>query len=204
MSEQVQELIDKIKAEGVAAVQQRAKEIEAVAQKKAQEILREAQQRTEKMLRETQSEIKKSQEAAEMAIKQAARDTLLSLRKEINRLLNRIVAQEVSGALSAEQTSRIIEAVVKGFAPRSSDKEIKVVLNPADLKILKNGALIKLQKELKNSLTIQSSEDIHKGFTISFDAGKSYFDFSDASLAEYMGSFLNEELGQLLKEAVQD
>ena len=69
-----------------------------------------------------------------------------------------------------------------------------------DLEKLQKGLMAKLQQDVKKGVTFQSTE-IAKGFTISFDGGKSYFDFSDASLAEYLSAALNPEVANLLKEA---
>ena len=58
----------------------------------------------------------------------------------------------------------------------------------------------KLQEKIKKSITFHSSEGLKTGFTISFDQGKSSFDFSDTSLIEYLGEYLKKEIFELLKE----
>ena len=81
MSQQVQELIDKIKAEGLAAADQKARELEEQAKRNAQGILNEANKRAQDLLLDAEEEIRKKQEASRMALQQASRDTLLSLKK---------------------------------------------------------------------------------------------------------------------------
>ena len=46
-------------------------------------------------------------------------------------------------------------------------------------------------------------QDIRAGFVISYDGGKSQWDFSDKALAEYIGSCLNPKLNVILEEAVR-
>jgi vacuolar-type H+-ATPase subunit E/Vma4 len=46
---------------------------------------------------------------------------------------------------------------------------------------------------------VQPSEDISSGFIISYDQGKSYFDFSDKALAEYIAGYLKPQLSEILK-----
>ncbi len=204
MSQQVQELIDKIKSEGIEAAQKKAQEIETAAELKAQEILKKAREQSETMLLQAREEIQKSRQAAEAAIGQAARDTVLALREEVLRILDRILVQNVSSALSPEQLGRIIETAIKHFVQKSSgNTDIRVLLSPADLEQLKKGFWAKLQNELKKPIRFFSSDDIHRGFTISFDGGKSSFDFSATSLAEYLGSYLNNELADLVKTSVK-
>ena len=97
--------------------------------------------------------------------------------------------------------SDIISEIVKGSVKANLvDNNIEVTLNADDLKKLKDGFIAKLQKEIKQPITFKSSDGISSGFTISFDDGKSCFDFSDASLIEYLGSYLNAKVAALLSE----
>ena len=200
MSQQVQELIDKIKNEGVQAAEQKASEIEDNAHKKAEEIIRSAQEKADDIIRKAEHDTKKMEESTDMALKQASRDTLLSLRQEIEKTLQKVVQKEVSDALTSDSLSSIIATVIKGFADsKSEDVDIQVVLNKKDLDKLKDGAIAKLQKQVKGSFKVQSSSDASKGLLISFDGGKSIFDFSDESLTEYFCTYLNAQAASLLK-----
>lgn len=200
MSQQVQELIDKIKTEGLAAADQKAREIEEHAQRSAQGILSEANKRAQELLLDAEEEIRKKQEASRTALQQASRDTLLSLKKEVQKLLYKVVAAQVADALTPQKLSDIIAEIAdKAVDGKSAGAGIEVVLNPKDLKELRDGFFAKLQKQFKDPVHFQASEDIGKGFTVSFDQGKSSFDFSQEALAEYLSGYLNEELAALLK-----
>jgi hypothetical protein len=50
---------------------------------------------------------------------------------------------------------------------------------------------------------LRSADNIRAGFTISFDQGKSCFDFTDESLAEFLGQYLNEHVTKILKESLK-
>src|SRR3989338_5734913 len=200
MSQQVQELIDKIKTEGLQAADQKAREIEEQAKRNAQGTLNEANKRARELISDAEEEIRKKQEASRTALRQASRDTLLSLKKEVQKLLHKVIAAQVADALTPDKLSDIIAAIAhKSVDGKPADAGIGVVLSPKDLKELRDGFLAKLQKQLKHPVHFQASEDIGKGFTISFDSGKSSFDFSEAALAEYLSVYLNEELAALLK-----
>ena len=200
MSQQVQELIDKIKTEGLAAADQKARELEEQAKRNAQGILNEANKRAQDLLLDAEEEIRKKQEAARMALQQASRDTLLSLKKEVQKLLQKVIAAQVADALTPQKLSDIIAEIAhKAVDGKSADAGIEVVLSPKDLKELRDGFLAQLQKQFKCPVHFQASEDIGKGFTVSFDQGKSSFDFSQEGLAEYLSVYLNEELAALVK-----
>lgn len=200
MSQQVQELIDKIKNEGLQAADQKAKEIEEQAKRNAQGILNEANKRAQDLLLDVEEEIRKKQEASRTALQQASRDTLLSLKKEVQKLLCKVITAQVADALPPQKLSDIIAEIAhKAVDGKSADAGVEVVLSPKDLKELRDGFLAKLQKQFKGPVHFQASEDIGKGFMVSFDQGKSSFDFSQEALAEYLGAYLNEELAALLK-----
>ena len=200
MSQQVQELIDKIKNEGLHAADQKARELEEQAKRNAQGILNEANKRAQDLLLDAEEEIRKKQEASRTALQQASRDTLLSLKKEVQKLLYKVITAQVADALPPQKLSDIITEIAhKAVDGKSADAGIEVVLSPEDLKELRDGFLAKLQKQFKGPVHFQASEDIGKGFTVSFDQGKSSFDFSEAALAEYLSVYLNEELAALLK-----
>ena len=199
MAEKIQELIDKIKTEGVVAAQSKAKEIEDQARKNAQKIVDDAEGKAKKIILDAKEEIKKNQESTEVALRQSSRDTILSLKKEIDKLLTKVISFQIKDALTTDQTAKILNSLVSKAADA---KGIQIHVSPEDLAQLQNGALAGLQKELKKPIKLQASSDIGKGFTISFDEGKSIFDFTSEGLAEYLSTFLNPRVSELLKESV--
>ena len=202
MPQQVQELIDKIKIEGVQAADEKAKKIEEKAQTDAQKVITDANGRAKQIIADANAQAKRIQESAQIALKQAARDTLLALRGEIENVLGKVISAQVSDALSPDQLADILGEVIKKFVDaKLAEGDILVSLNSKDLAKLNDGFLAKLQKQIKNSIKLQSRDDLAKGFTISFDEGKSHFDFSDASLAEYLSTYLNTQLAALIQDA---
>ena len=63
MTQQLQELIDKIKQEGVQQSEKEAQEIIAKAQSQAQQIIDAAKQKADKLIAEAKAEIKRSEES---------------------------------------------------------------------------------------------------------------------------------------------
>ena len=60
--------------------------------------------------------------------------------------------------------------------------------------------LNKLKGELKKGIELRGQADIQAGFIISFDSGKSHFDFSDKALAQYLGSYVKPKVAEILRE----
>jgi V/A-type H+-transporting ATPase subunit E len=203
MTQQVQELIEKIKQEGIGAAEKTAREIEDEARSRAQAIVAQAGKEARQKIAEAEGEVKKLQDSARAALLQASRDTMISLRKKIESLLCAVVREQVSGAMTPEVLARVMEAAVKAAVDGGAENaDITAMVNRDDLEKLEKGALAGLQKAVASGVRLQGSDDIGRGFLISFDGGKSSFDFSDQSLAEYLGAFLNARMAGLLKESV--
>ena len=131
-------------------------------------------------------------------ITQAGRDLLLELREKINAMLILLIEKEAHASLSAENMFKILTNIIQNTC-KQEKSEITIVLNKDDLYALEADFLVKLKEEVKKEIILKPSEVIHGGFIISFDAGKSQFDFSDNGLAEYIGTFLKPRLREILQ-----
>ncbi len=196
MADQIKELIEKINQEGVQAAQEKAREIEADARGKAEIILEEANARAKKTIEEAQDKVNQLQASFHATLKQSARDLVLALKREIIALLGRLLAAEVSDILTADELSRIIAGIINEYHSHENDKVI-VYLKESDKNKLEGHFLNKLKDELKKGIELRQQADIHAGFIISFDAGKSRFDFSDKALAQYLSSYLKPKVAEL-------
>ncbi len=197
MAESIQALIDKINQEGIQAAEEKARGIELQANIKAEEILKKAGLEAEGMELDAQEKITKLQEKERALIKQAGRDLLLELKEEINTMLHKLIEKQVQSSLTAENMFKILTSIIQS-ACKEEKSEIIITLNKDDLKILEADFLAKLKEEVKKEVVLKPSDVIRGGFVISFDAGKSHFDFSDKELAEYIAAFLKPKLKEIL------
>jgi len=203
MSQHVQELIDKIKSEGIQAAKQEAGEITKQAQDQANKINEDTMTASDQLLQNAKKDIKKMHESTHMALKQASRDMLLALRNEIENMLKKIISSQVKDSLSSDQLANIITEVIKSSSEADQlAPDIRITLNIKDLKKLEESYIAKLKEKVKGTIKLKASNDINKGFTISYDAGKSNFDFTDESLAQFLSQYLNSQVSDLLKESV--
>lgn len=196
MAEEIKDLIEKIQQEGVKVAQDKAKEIEALARRQAEEIVKKAKAEAEKLVGEAKEQITKTQESTKILLQQAGRDVLLGLRKEINAMLEKLIVSGVRQALTPEELAKILTTLIKNYHGKEN---IAILLKKEDLEKLEKGFLEALKEETKKGIVLGSSEDIQAGFIISYDNGKSYYDFTDEALAEYIGSYLKPRLKEILK-----
>ena len=202
MAEEIKELIAKIQTEGIQQAENKAKAIEAEAKRRAEIILEEARKESAKIISIAKEDSAKMEEAGRLALKQAARDSLLNLRKEINRLLDKIILMRVSEALGPQELQKLINSLFKEHAGEEKAGAV-IGLKKEYLEKLEKGFLQELKEKVKSGITLKSTADISGGFTISFDSGKSHLDFTDHALAEYLSSLLKPKLAELLKEIVK-
>jgi V/A-type H+-transporting ATPase subunit E len=199
MAEEIKNLIEKIQQEGVQIAEEKAREIENQTRQKADEILGKAKKDAQDLIAEAKEKIAKTEDASKSSLKQTARDLILSLKKELNAMLNKLILSKVKETLTPEEMAKIITALIKDHKGKNKE-EIIISLKKEDLHKLEKGLLSELSDEIKKGITLKPSDEISNGFIISFDAGKSHFDFSDEALAEYIGLYLKPKLAELLKE----
>ena len=201
MAEEIRDLIEKINQEGIKAAEEKAQNIEAAAKQRADDILARARLEAGEMIAVAKDRIHREDEKGKTLLAQAGRDLLLSLRKEINAMLGRIVVSDIHQVLTPEALFKLLSEVVRNYkAGESSD--ITVFLNKEDLEHLEKNFLNKLREETKKKIILRPAEEISGGFTISFDSGKSCYDFTDKALAEYIGTYLKPKLNKILQEAI--
>ena len=200
MSENLKALLEKINQEGIRSGEEKAKAIEDKAKKDAEKILEGARKLADEIVQKANLESEKTRVSANLSVKQASRDLLLSLKEDIRKMLNKIMAGEITKALSNEEIAGILANLIEKCADKNGKTEdIKILVNKADLDKIKHTFISKLKDKVKAGVEFRPSQNINAGFSISFDKGKSYFDFSDEGLLETLCVYLNPELAKIIK-----
>ena len=92
MEQQIQDLVDSIRKEGLEEAEKQRNEIIQKAKAEADRIIKEARDNAAKMIDDAAKECALREQSAKASISQAARDVSLSLREEINRQLAAILS----------------------------------------------------------------------------------------------------------------
>lgn len=198
MAEQIKELIEKIQQEGIQAAEEKAAAILDEAKRKAAALVERANSEAQKLIQEANERIAKTEEASRLALKQAGRDTVISLKKEINALLDKIIRLSIQEALSPSELGKIITGLIKEISHKYKEG-IEITLRKEDIERIEKGFLIELKEEVKKGVILKPQDEISAGFLISFDSGKSHFDFTDKALADYLATYLKPKLQEILK-----
>ncbi len=200
MSEKLKGLLEKINQEGVKQAEEKAGVIETKARADAEKILKDAKIAAQKIIEDARADAKKTKHSGETAIKQASRDLILALKDEIKKIFNKIVNVETIKTMSQENLEEILGELIENYIEKDGKaSDVKVLLKKEDLEKLKKSSISRLKDKLKDGIKFKSSPGINAGFSISFDKGRSFFDFTDESLTDALCAYLNPELAKLLK-----
>ena len=204
MDVQLQELIDKIKKDGVAAAEKDSAKIIAASEKKAEAIIADAESKAAEIIKKAKSETEKMEKASEEAIVQAARNMLLSFKDSLVEELDGLIQGETEKAMSKDVLGKLVPETVKAWAKNSDASELSVLLSDKDLKLLEKSLKASLKAEIKKGLEIKPDKTLTAGFRIGVNKGAAFYDYSAESLAEMFAAYLNPKVAALMKVAAKD
>lgn len=203
MDVQLQELIDKIKKDGVAAAETSASEKIAAAEKEAAKIIANAKEEADKIIRQAKDETARMEKASEDAIAQASRNLVLTFRKSVENELAAIVSAETEKAYDAKLLGTLIPETVKEWAKKSDASDLSVILNEKDLKALESNLKTALKNKISEGLTLKADNSIGGGFRIGVKDGAAFYDYSAEAVADLFSAYLNPRVAAIMKEAAK-
>ncbi|MBO4759565.1 MAG: V-type ATP synthase subunit E [Spirochaetaceae bacterium] len=201
MDVQLQELIDKIKKDGVGAAEASAQAIIADAEKRAEAIVAEAERKAAENEKKAKAEAERLEKASIDAIKQAARNTILSFRDGINAELSALIQAETAKSYDDKLLKTLIPEVVKEWVKNPEATSISVLLSEKDTAALSSSLAAALKNEIAKGLEIKADSSLDAGFRISTKDGAAYYDFSAESVAALFSAYLNPKTAQIMKDA---
>ena len=200
MSEKLKALLEKINQEGVQQAEENARAIESKAKTDAEKIVQDARSQAEKIISDATESATKTKLSGEIALKQASRDLMLALKDEIKKIFSKVISGEAVKVMSQENMADILKDLIENYVKKDGNtSDIRVLLKKDDFANLRKTLISKLKDRLKEGIEFKPSPAITAGFSISFDKGKSFFDFTDEGLTEVLCAYLNPELAKLLK-----
>lgn len=201
MDVQLQELIEKIKKDGVGAAESSAAAIIADAEKRANAIIAVAERKAEDAEQKAKKEADRLEKASIDAIKQAGRNIILSFRDGITAELSAIVSQETVKVYNSDMLKTLIPEVVKSWTANMDASSIAVLLPEKELKALSPAFSAALKAEITKGLVIKSDSSLDAGFRIGTKDGAAYYDFSAEAVAGLFSAYLNPKITEIMKDA---
>jgi V/A-type H+-transporting ATPase subunit E len=202
MDIQVQELIDKIKKDGLETASKEASRIKSEAEAEARHIIEAARKEASEIIIQGKQNAERSEKAGIAALEQASRNLILAFKDEVAALLDKIVSANVSSGYSEDVLKAALPELLKAWAQKGTS-DLAVILPEGDLSKLQSFFSGKLTEELKKGVELRSSRKLTTGFHISNKDGSVYYDFSAEAVAQLLSSYLNPKLTEILKNSAK-
>ncbi len=191
MAEELQNLLEKIKRDGVDKANAEAAAIVAAAKKEAAALVQEAQTRAADLKAAAEAEAKVYAERAAETIRQAARDTVLKVESSVSAMLVKLLTADINAALSDPAVVAPIAAeAVKALVTGDDNAEMA-----ASSKLVE---ALRAQLAGKGNFTVVTDEALSTGFAVRLDAGRVEHDFTGTAVAAALAERLRPDLAKLV------
>ena len=227
ISSGIDELVEKLKNDGIQAGQQQALDIIAEAEKRADLIERQAQEKADAMLKESHDRIEREEQAAKDALQLAFRDMVLGMKNAMLERLSSDFSREVKQQAAAVPVleKMILEAVRQISAEvrvpelnntdGSAGTEVEVLV-PQQLMQLddiranpdkaSDGPLADLSSHLAGQMFSQgirfAAGDQDAGIQMKLQDGEMLVDVSDKAIADLLLKYLQPRFRAILEGVI--
>jgi V/A-type H+-transporting ATPase subunit E len=204
MTEDLQGLLDRIRAEGVERAEAEAARIIGEAETRAARIVADAESAAAELRRSAEADAEASAARGSTALEQAGRDFLLALQKSVEAVLQETLCQTVAEALSPDIMSQILVRLADAYAAHDmNESRVDVLLSPQDRDTVGAIVLEKYRDLVSQGLTLRPDERVDAGFKVSFVDYHLYHDFTAEALAEALAPVLKPPLCDIVRRAAK-
>ncbi len=194
MTQDLQQLLEKIQRDGVEKAQGEAERIVNNANNEAKAIIEKARATAETLKSEAQQSAEAFERRAEETIRQAARDAVLNVEKSVTNLFEQLLLSDVnrnfeqSESLVGELAMEAARAYIAGSA------SIEVVA--ADK--LADNLRARLSAEANKGIKVVTDETTGSGFAVRLANGRIEHAFTGQAVAEALARQLRPRLAKLM------
>jgi V/A-type H+/Na+-transporting ATPase subunit E len=194
MTQDLQQLLEKINTDGVEKAKAEGAKIISQAEAEAKALREAAQQEAASLVEHAKQEAAAYERRAEESIRQAARDTLLNLEKSVTALLTNLLLKEVTTTLQSEAViPQLVCDAVHAYLHTKGGME--VVVGQKWVQLLQS----KLVAEASQGVKIITDPQAGTGFKIRLANGRVEHDFTATAITEALAKQLRPQLAVLVK-----
>lgn len=166
MDIRVQELLDKIKRDGVEHAEAEAAKIRAASEEERAAIVEAARKEAKAIVEKGKADAARDEASGRAALKQASRDLVLAFRGEVEKALGTIVRAEVEAAFDADTLKKALPGILEAWAKDGRD-ELAVLVPEKELAALNGFFKEKLAAQFKKGMELKPLKNSKAGFRIS-------------------------------------
>ena len=202
MEIQLQELIDKIKKDGIESASKETARLKQEAEAEAQRIVEEAKKEAVNIVNKGKQDAERVQSVGISALEQASRNLTLAFKGVVQQFLDGLITETVSSSYSTDVIKQILPDIIRNWAVKDTNS-LSVILSEGDLKKMDDAFKAKISASLKEGVELKPEKSMGGGFRIVEKDGSAYYDFSAEAVAGMLSAYLSPKLAETLKNAVK-
>jgi len=195
MTQDLQQLLEKIQRDGVDKAHAEADRLLAEARAQAKATVEAARQEAAKIKADARQEAEAFERRAEETMRQSARDTVLNVEKAVTALFQNLLLTNVNTVLSEKPdlVARLAAEAVRAYLGGKGDVEVAAAAKLADV------LRAKLAEDAIKGVTVVTDDATGSGFRIRLANGRIEHSFTGAAIAESLAKQLRPRLAALMK-----
>jgi V/A-type H+-transporting ATPase subunit E len=194
MTQDLQQLLEKINTDGVEKAKSEATKIIDQANLQAKAIVDAATREAEQMVAHAKQEADAFERRAEETIRQSARDTVLNVEKSVTAMLTALLLKDVNITMNApELVAQLAAEAVRAYIQEKGGMDVVASAKLVDV------IRAKLASEAVKGVKVVSDDHTGAGFKVRLENGRVEHDFSGAAVADALAKNLRPKLAALLK-----
>jgi V/A-type H+-transporting ATPase subunit E len=198
MAEDLQALMERIQKDAVDKAELEATSIISKAKEKAAEIVKAAEEEAKAKLEQADKDAVAFTERSERTLEQSARDLLLSVGKNLEKMILDLLSLQIEKSLDETTVKSMLLAIAKSYS-----SNIDVEFSEADATKLSSFVMGEFAKQLKAGVKVESDKGVKFGFRVKLDGGKVSHEFTEAAMAESLSALLRPQLAKIVNKAAQ-
>jgi vacuolar-type H+-ATPase subunit E/Vma4 len=191
-------IIDKIRSEGLLAVETEGLKIKEAAKAEAGRIIAGAKNEAQMLISDAEKAIQQKEEISRNALTFAARDAILMVRSYLETLFKSLIRKQCAQTLDEPLLKTIISKIIDNWVASGLEESITLQMSNEDYRDLGKVLYSAITAEMSAGLEIKPVPGLKAGFRISKTGEHFYLDVSDESIAETLMFFLSSEIKTLL------
>ncbi len=199
MAEELQGILDRINADGIAKANAERSAIVEKAKREAEKIVADAKAEAAEIKKSAEVDAEALAKRTENALRQAARDIKISLKGELESRINKAVENASAEALSPEFMAQLIKMAAEKFIA-SPDDEVTVSCAVKDTAALDAALKAALADSLKKAPVVLGSGSIRNGLEVAFQDGAFSIDFTGDAVNDLFSAYAGQLIEKIIRE----
>lgn len=200
MAEELQGILDRINADGIAKADAERNTIISKAQAEAAKIVADAKAQAAEITKNAEIEAEAFRKRAENALVQAARDIKIALKGELESRINQAVGNATSAALTGEFMAELIREAAEKFIS-SPDEELCVSCAIKDVAKLETALKGALADSLAKDPEILGVSSIRGGLELTLKDGAFSIDFTSDAVNDLFSAYAGKLVEKIVRES---